>query len=1003
MTTAGSVPEGQCEPEGALLLGAESQVGGAEDEHEPESGQLSAQAVTQARPCRWLAGLAALLPLALLALLGLLSWRYLADADLPPPFELTAAWLVDGAAAEEASRRLRLLSAHWTDVNGDLCPDLLTVYQREAAPGQRPAEQQPSLRYGLLLHSCSGSVRARQPFRLLSGPEVGLSLRHAGGAAGVSTLLLDVNSDYYEDVCHYACSQSAPACRCQLTCALNSFDFNASSRIDTAFSWLTPWAEDGGRDDSPTAVTVLTGWDWDGDGLVNLLRPSSCSSEPALRSLSLQPAFAPSFTASPASCLQRAVQSGSGVSDECVLRSRAESGLVNASSLSAAWSSADCSIAMLLANFPARWPGAALVCIGPHFPSQLRVFSRPAQGSRSLQDATQRFRPRLPRGETLSVLHACMGDYNGDLVPDYVLATEEQGGLVVALSGPAGRRLRYELSAAGLPSDADVETQAAAAGAVLAVGCLDADNDGDMDVLALRGDASGGGRPLALLLYYNANGTGRFHAVRRLSPSYGELTQTAAAALHSASTPPATAALAVADYDSDGWLDVAVARSEGTLTLYRNTQRHLAEAASAGHWLEVSVYAAASKRFPALASGLIVELRLDSGRLQLSRVVQDSGMGSAGVQGQHHIRLHFGLGQHRVVQQLLVHKPGTSPRLYTEVAADQHLRILLPSMLRPPTRALAESLRGYHFLEGNCSLDGQRRLEPAFFIIGVNKCGTTSLYHTLSQHPLILPPATTKELQYFPWLHETMGLRWYAAHFHCGDPGQLTFDASPNYLYAPDTAAGLLTAFPRAKLILLLRDPVWRAHSHYRHIQRVRRLRWAGSAAAAATDGPEEFHLAVLEQLADFTRCLAEEQRGLPAAERGEQRLQDAVNDTCAARQAQVNNWLTTSLYSVFLMRWLPLLPEPASSLLVIATEQLEGEPAAVLSGLLAFLGLPDHPLQLERSNVAPEGGRMLPQTERLLRELYAPFNRRLLQLITMHARYRPPWIQSDALSSEQP
>ena len=100
------------------------------------------------------------------------------------------------------------------------------------------------------------------------------------------------------------------------------------------------------------------------------------------------------------------------------------------------------------------------------------------------------------------------------------------------------------------------------------------------------------------------------------------------------------------------------------------------------------MYAAASKRFPALASGLIVELRLDSGRLQLSRVVQDSGMPSAGVQGQHHICLQFELGQYRVVQQLLVHKPGTSPRLHTDVAADQHLRILLPSMLRPRPPAL---------------------------------------------------------------------------------------------------------------------------------------------------------------------------------------------------------------------------------------------------------------------------------------------------------------------------
>src|SRR6266851_5277975 len=93
------------------------------------------------------------------------------------------------------------------------------------------------------------------------------------------------------------------------------------------------------------------------------------------------------------------------------------------------------------------------------------------------------------------------------------------------------------------------------------------------------------------------------------------------------------------------------------------------------------------------------------------------------------------------------------------------------------------------------------RLMPDFLIIGAQKSGTTSLYYYLVEHPYI-GQSSTKEVHYFE--------SRYKETF-------ITGEASPSYLshpHAPGRAAKLL---PQAKLIVLLRNPVGRAYSQYRH------------------------------------------------------------------------------------------------------------------------------------------------------------------------------------------
>ncbi|MGL6344257.1 MAG: tetratricopeptide repeat protein [Waterburya sp.] len=106
---------------------------------------------------------------------------------------------------------------------------------------------------------------------------------------------------------------------------------------------------------------------------------------------------------------------------------------------------------------------------------------------------------------------------------------------------------------------------------------------------------------------------------------------------------------------------------------------------------------------------------------------------------------------------------------------------------------------------------------PDFIIIGATKCGTTSLFFYLNQHPQILAPHK-KEINFFNHNFQ-MGLPWYLAHFPAiADTDELiTGEASPLYFYDEQVIQRLKELFPETKLIVMLRNPVERTISEYYH------------------------------------------------------------------------------------------------------------------------------------------------------------------------------------------
>lgn len=116
--------------------------------------------------------------------------------------------------------------------------------------------------------------------------------------------------------------------------------------------------------------------------------------------------------------------------------------------------------------------------------------------------------------------------------------------------------------------------------------------------------------------------------------------------------------------------------------------------------------------------------------------------------------------------------------------------------------------------------DGYRP-RVGFMIIGAQKCGTTALGHFLSQHPEIGMPSH-REVHLFDapgysndWTPQQIDERYAPLFAHCPDAA-ICGEATPIYILFPEIARELKRYNARLKLIVLLRDPVERAISHYR-------------------------------------------------------------------------------------------------------------------------------------------------------------------------------------------
>jgi hypothetical protein len=267
-------------------------------------------------------------------------------------------------------------------------------------------------------------------------------------------------------------------------------------------------------------------------------------------------------------------------------------------------------------------------------------------------------------------------------------------------------------------------------------------------------------------------------------------------------------------------------------------------------------------------------------------------------------------------------------------------------------------------------LTAPARMLPSFLVCGGQRCGTTSMYRALAQHPAVLKPVLHKGVHYFDVAYRR-GTRWYRGHFPLrrtaarvsarlgGAPVQ-AFESSPYYLYHPLAAARIAADLPGVKLIVLVRDPVERAYSHHAH-----------ELARGFEDEP------------DFGRALALE----PARLRGQtERLAREPYGYSFAHQHHA--YRARGEYIRYLQRISAVIDR--DRILVVDSEDFFAHPEPVYDTVLDFLDLPHlgYPL-FERHNARPRSAPMDPLVRKELSGHYTRFDERLAEWLGRELAWR--------------
>jgi hypothetical protein len=260
---------------------------------------------------------------------------------------------------------------------------------------------------------------------------------------------------------------------------------------------------------------------------------------------------------------------------------------------------------------------------------------------------------------------------------------------------------------------------------------------------------------------------------------------------------------------------------------------------------------------------------------------------------------------------------------------------------------------------GYARLTARGRILPDFLVIGTQRGGTTSLYKYLVQHPH-LSHALTKELRFFD-LNYHRGLPWYRSRFPSRRYREavrrrrgmdlMVGEASPDYMFHPHAPRRVAAALPDVKLIVLLRNPVDRAWSHY----------WHQFKRGHETLSFEEAVAAEPDRLAgEMERILADQ--------------------SYVSYERHHHSYLARGAYADQLQAWMDLFPR--DRILIESSEEFFEQPDMVFQRVLEFLGLPTFRLPEYETFNAFRSGDIEPALRATLADHFRPHNGRLYDLL---------------------
>jgi hypothetical protein len=246
-------------------------------------------------------------------------------------------------------------------------------------------------------------------------------------------------------------------------------------------------------------------------------------------------------------------------------------------------------------------------------------------------------------------------------------------------------------------------------------------------------------------------------------------------------------------------------------------------------------------------------------------------------------------------------------------------------------------------------LEAEQKLGPDFIVIGAQKGGTTALRAYLNHHPFLLLPK--KEVHFFD-MNFHLGKQWYEKQLPKRPNAQyLIGEKSPSYLIHPTVPERVYSLYPQVKLIVILRNPVDRAYSHYWH-----------------NIGPKRENLSFEKAIeAEFSRIQGEK----------EKLIKNPLHDF---NQYRHYSYLTRGIYVDQLKNWFKFFPR--EQMLILSSDDLYKFPKITMKKICAFLGVPNH---APKKNLSVHKGSYPPMSLEMRQHLTAyfhPYNEELEKLL---------------------
>ena len=241
------------------------------------------------------------------------------------------------------------------------------------------------------------------------------------------------------------------------------------------------------------------------------------------------------------------------------------------------------------------------------------------------------------------------------------------------------------------------------------------------------------------------------------------------------------------------------------------------------------------------------------------------------------------------------------------------------------------------------------RVLPDFLVIGAKRCGTTSLYEYLGEHPCI-KKSSHDHIGFFDDNFD-LGIGFYKSFFptifekkflEFKNRKLLTNDVTSSYIQNSQTATKIFQTLPDKKIIAILRNPIDRAYSEY------------------------NVDLRVNPNIQSFETIIQNEIDNMENKDDGE--------------VIKNKHYLKNGIYFDQLKPWFELFPK--KNILILSTEKFGEDANNIFNIIFKFLNLENYNIENSKRMQKGTYAKLNPKTRERLLKFYKLKNNKLYDLI---------------------